>query len=465
MKYLLILLYSLLPSIMMAQEINLDDALDELSSPLSADRTVARQQLIYYEGKGLGWRMRARWKDDVWNEQLELLDIVEARKDPALREQALEWWRGENHKHCVEYLLSLSEDDLEASDSKHIEDVLSFQALYKFVVFSASFRYVHGGISKEHYTMLRHDSSRVNKTAIALLHLKESTLEPIHMARDHIIRHIKVLHLSMELRAPLEDARKLIRYEKFERPRYYRYGIQFLRHLQRNALTALQSSNTPAFNKELHKLLVFYTQKYPSSYKSVYELRHTKFQSEFRATLYLLGDKALYEAEIRVEASRLANFRASLIAIKKPLHMDYAYISSVIYMGRYYALIGEHDQAVVYFKEAINLANMSMRQFLFGIRPIMSRGLLREAYYNMACSYALQTNTTKALTALKKAVAIGKFDWNWFMVDPDFDSIITTPDFQDWLDKYAPPSALDKQKAYRDERISKAREKAKEDPR
>jgi adenylate cyclase len=55
--------------------------------------------------------------------------------------------------------------------------------------------------------------------------------------------------------------------------------------------------------------------------------------------------------------------------------------------------------------------------------------------YNVACLYALEGETARAMGALEEAVRAGFANVDWIKNDPDLDSLRADPRFQTLLDK------------------------------
>ncbi len=52
------------------------------------------------------------------------------------------------------------------------------------------------------------------------------------------------------------------------------------------------------------------------------------------------------------------------------------------------------------------------------------------AHYNLACSYALLRETSKALKCLSKSIQLGYRDWDWIKSDPDLKNLRTLVEFK-----------------------------------
>jgi len=55
------------------------------------------------------------------------------------------------------------------------------------------------------------------------------------------------------------------------------------------------------------------------------------------------------------------------------------------------------------------------------------------AYYNLACSYSLLKQTTRAFTAMKRALGLGYCDVDHMLADPDLENLRADPRWADLL--------------------------------
>lgn len=85
-------------------------------------------------------------------------------------------------------------------------------------------------------------------------------------------------------------------------------------------------------------------------------------------------------------------------------------------MGHLYTQVGRHRDG------------LAVDRRLVALRP---RDPI--AYYNLACSYSLLKQTTRAFTAMKRALGLGYCDVDHMLADPDLENLRADPRWADLL--------------------------------
>ena len=97
---------------------------------------------------------------------------------------------------------------------------------------------------------------------------------------------------------------------------------------------------------------------------------------------------------------------------------DPSYVEALQILGDHYTQRGRYDRS------------LTVDQQLSQLEP--SNPLV---YYNLACSYALNSELVRAAAALEKALVLGYRDFKWLARDPDLRRLRKHPSFRTIQDK------------------------------
>jgi len=97
---------------------------------------------------------------------------------------------------------------------------------------------------------------------------------------------------------------------------------------------------------------------------------------------------------------------------------DPNYVEALELLGDHYTQRGKYDHSL---KVDQQLSRLEPRN------PLV--------YYNLACSYSLNSELDRAAVALEKALALGYRDFKWLARDPDLRQLRKHPSFRSIQDK------------------------------
>lgn len=453
--------------VLRAQDESVSAALAQLDSPFADERAAGKAELVAYKGD-LSRALRKAMSDAPQCVQAELLDVVLARKDAALVEEAaLLLGKADSRlaPAAREYLLVLDAGALAldvaklGKGAKAFEEFMGFRRRYIICGALLEAQFKPGKFVGQFEALRREGGGQLDAELLALAEPREVFCDALNQAaQDRFERgldkgdyvrlskfrrlanaELLSVALAMVARGSLDDdLQQRIGGLDTSTLASALYAVQELRV---SAIRAL--ALTPNTDDVADKLAAFYVQACRDQQNDTLKrlLDQDALKEEVEVTLARFGRPELLEmriASLRKRYEQPATGQAA-VAAKNAGEVETASRSNIAYL---YLRAGDADGAEREWLAAVEQAGARMNSTNGRTRSALAVQL-GTIYYNLACAQSRLNKTTKALGSLGKAVENGYVEFGWILEDGDLESVRDTKAFADWFARVAPPALVD----------------------
>jgi hypothetical protein len=442
-------------------------SLARLDSPFAEERADGKAELIAHQGD-VSRQLRKAMADAPECVQAELLDVVLARRDAALVEEAA-LLLGTNNARLTpaarEYLLVLDSKSLSVDSAKlgngakAWDEFLAFRRRYQICGALLEAQFKPGKFTGQFEDLRSEGGAQLDADLLMLAAPSEAFCEALNeaasdrfekglqkgdyvrTARFRRLANAELLSLALAMvaRGSLDEELQQ-RVTKLDTSTLAAalYAVQELRVAAIRALAL-----TPNPDDTADKLAAFYVQACRDQQNDMLKrlLDQDSLKEEVEVTLARFGRPELLE-------SRITNLRKrydapttgqAAVASKSAGDVETQTRSNIAYL---YLRAGDAATAEIEWAAAIEQVNARLNATNGRTRSALAVQL-GAIYYNLACAQSRQNKSTKALGSLGKAVENGYVEFGWILEDGDLESLRDTKAFVDWFSRVAPPSLVD----------------------
>lgn len=452
-----------------AQRDQVKRELQELASPVAAERIAATTRLVAIEGD-IGADLRLAYKIAGAQEREGLLEVARLRGDASLLQQGAEALGDENedlHAQARSYLLELPFESLQPEvDSFTPGQLATWQEFQTFRIrldISLVLLEAHlmpGKFFGQFEELRKFDPLRVDRELLAAMNADPEFGEALDLASLRMVERAvrperafeppwRKLQASAGALSPallyqhrLEmDEEVLARIRRFERSAFHA-GLEVIVNVRAAAARALAGSEPTELLQGL--LMQSYesllTQSPAPELLNLVDLEQVR--TEIELTLARFGDDTLLKARIeglRSQIDRVQQMRSN-VNMRAATRPDLIAQNEIAHLM---LRAGDLEGAEEEWAAAVDNAQQMLREAEGRNRTSLT-SYLAAVFYNLACAQSLQFKLTKALASLKEAVSHGYKDYAWMLEDGDLDNVRVSETFRDWFQDAAPPAVADR---------------------